>query len=287
MSSRRWLLVFGILIISFMLFVQVKHGSASNAQVLEMNAGWVNQEVVDNQAIQPPYYEGEVMTFSSTTMDRDYTIYVGLPRDYSVDQEYPVVYVLDGDFYTMLVWPISDFLSFDRQMPPVIVVGIGYGLDDPFDIFDVRIKDFAKNNQPNFQQFLKSELIPEIESKYSTKPNDRTIFGHSLTARLVHYSMFSDPDLFQRYIAVGASNYPDTRDEEIAYAENHDDLHIVLYMVFGSLEGGSVERTTLFNTLINRQYPGLKIEMDNIEGETHISVVPAAITKGLRSVFGE
>jgi len=286
MSNRRGLVAFGFLVMAFILVAQIDNWGSTVAQAADQKIRWTNQEVDDNQAIQPPYYIANVMTFASSIMERDYTIYVGLPRDYDAEKSYPVVYVLDGDFYTMLVWPIADYLSIDQKMPQVIVVGIGYGTEGLFDAFDLRGEDFDEERFEDYRAYLETELIPEIEQNYSADPEDRTIFGHSGTGRFLLNTLFSGSDLFQRYIVVSSGNNAKSKEEEIAYAENNDDLTVNLCLLVGSLEGGQ-SYIDLYDSLTSRQFPSLKIELEILEDESHISVVPGAITKGLRSVFGK
>jgi len=285
MSYRRGLFVFGVLIAASMIFFQPSDGGSPIAFAANQQIGIQNQETDDNQAIQPPYYTANVLTLSSSIMERDYTIYVGLPRGYDADKSYPVVYVLDGDFYAMLVWPISDFLSIDQKMPQVIVVGIGYGSEGLFDAFDLRGEDFDEERFEDYRAFLETELIPKIEQNYSADPENRAIFGHSGTGRFLLNTLFSGSNLFQRYIVVSSGNNAKTKEEEIAYAESNDDLPVNLCLLVGSLEGGQ-SYIDLYDSLTGRQFPSLKIELEILEDESHISVVPGAITKGLRSVFG-
>lgn len=52
-----------------------------------------------------------------------------------------------------------------------------------------------------FQAFLKSELIPEVESRYRADSSRRVLFGQSRGGYMVLYSAFTDPDLFWGRIA--------------------------------------------------------------------------------------
>jgi hypothetical protein len=89
-----------------------------------------------------------------------------------------------------------------------IVVGIAYGSFDPS--INRRGFDFStpvENGDPErggaaaFHDFLKSELIPQIENRYRTDPSRRVLFGQSRGGSMVLYSAFTDPDLFWGRIA--------------------------------------------------------------------------------------
>ena len=73
---------------------------------------------------------------------------------------------------------------------------------------------------------------------------------------------------------------------ENEYAESHDDLPVTLYLFVGSLER-QAGVSNLYDRLAARQYLGLRMEMDILEGDTHLTVVPGATFKGLISVFGK
>jgi hypothetical protein len=289
MSKRKWILAIGILVTAILIGCQTS-GQTGNEEsvpvlltpeIVEVTSAPVITEVV--QTIHPSHYKIDVRTLDSSIMGRDYTIYVGLPRDYSVETSYPVVYVLDGDYMTMLVWSLTDVLDFFDRIPPVIVVGIGYGGDNFDSIEGLRSDDFRGERVDGFLQFIQVELIPEIEANYSTDPTDRTIFGHSLAGDAGLHAMFHEPELFQRYILSPASSY---QAEENEYAESHDDLPVTLYLFVGSWEA-TQGVSSLYDILAARQYPGLKMEMDILEGDTHFTVVPGATFKGLISVFGK
>jgi predicted alpha/beta superfamily hydrolase len=276
MSNRKWMLAIGLLVTALLIGCQTSGQTGNEESVPVLST----PEIVEVTS-HPPIYKADVRTLDSSIMGRDYTIYVGLPRDYSAVTSYPVVYVLDGDYMTMLVWSLTDVLAFFDTIPPVIVVGIGYGGDNFDSIENLRAVDYSGSD---FLQFLQVELIPEIEANYSTDPSDRTIFGHSLAGQACLHAMFHKPDLFQRYV-VGSPSGPLQMDEN-EYAESHDDLPVSLYLFVGSLER-QAGVTNLYDRLTTRQYPGLKLEMDILEGDTHFTVVPGATFKGLISVFGK
>lgn len=280
MSNRKWILSFGLLVTVFLIGCQTggQTGNEESAPVLS------TPEIVEVPS-HPPLNKADVRTLDSSIMGRDYTVYVGLPRDYSAETSYPVVYVLDGDYMTMPVWSLADVLAFFNNIPPVIVVGIGYGGDNFDSIDHLRSADFFGVRVDDFLQFIQVELIPEIEANYSTDPTDRTIFGHSLAGDAGLYAMFHEPELFQRYILSPWSSYQNEK-EANEYAESHDDLPVTLYLFVGSLEA-TQGVSNLYDILAARQYPGLKMEMDILEGDTHFTVVPGATFKGLISVFGK
>ena len=132
MSNRKWILAIGLLVTANLIGCQTVDQTGDETEVA--------------QAIHSPLIKADVRTLDSSIMGRDYTIYVGLPRDYSAETNYPVVYVLDGDYMTMLVWSLADVLAFFDTIPPVIVVGIGYGGDNFVSIEKLRSDDYSESD---------------------------------------------------------------------------------------------------------------------------------------------
>ena len=60
-----------------------------------------------------------------------YVLYVALPDGYDRSEtHYPVVYLLDGDWYFDMTVGIQRVLTAMQSLRPAIIIGIGYGGDD-------------------------------------------------------------------------------------------------------------------------------------------------------------
>ena len=84
---------------------------------------------------------------------------------------------------------------------------------------------------------------------------------------------------------------------ESHYAANHDDLPVRVFMSVGAreeLDDPLVDASfrfvtnvkTLAKILQERGYPGLQLTTHVFEDETHVSVISATFSQGLRVVFG-
>jgi predicted alpha/beta superfamily hydrolase len=157
-----------------------------------------------------PALRGDYFSFDSRAVGRPFHIYVRLPENYQADASvrYPAVYVLDGDSLFPILAASHLFLTIDEGLPDAIVVGIAYGSFDPS--INRRGFDFTapgehadpeRGGAPAFHDFLKSELIPQIEKRYRADASRRVLFGQSRGGSMVLYSAFTDPDLFWGRIA--------------------------------------------------------------------------------------
>ena len=262
---------------------------------------------------------------SSKITGQDYEVRIYLPNSYSnhLGQNYPVVYVMDGNLFGEMVSGIVRVMAFSAKYPEVIVTSVGYplllnnegfkkfitlrGLEftpSPDPEFEeehqkwLGIEDFRTGNARLFLKFLLDELAPVIETEYRARPDDRTLLGHSASGLFTLYAMFDQPEAFQRYI-VGS---PPLRygnglmfRVEGNYAAEHNALSARLFLGIGSEEEllqpkldamVSVSAFYQFSaTLKSRNYEGLHFENKVFEGFDHLSVPAALFSAGLRSVY--
>ena len=146
-----------------------------------------------------------VECFKSTVTKRSYPIYVYLPPEYdSTDINYPVIYVTDGE------WHFSRFVEYiHQQKVPAIIIAIGNTGEARREI------DYLPPGSSDYYQFLRTELLPYIESKYRISIDNRSLFGHSYGGRLVTDILFMEPassPLFHNYISADPSLWSHTEE---------------------------------------------------------------------------
>lgn len=154
----------------------------------------------------PPHAD----SIHSNVLHQQRAIDVYLPEESKDDPaaRFETLYVLDGDWNARIV---TDVVSFMRQvgfMPPVIVVSVPNHFDD--DGTNSRDHDLTPTLSPDqarsggakeFLAFLKSELIPYIESHYPAN-GVRSIHGHSYGGLFLFYVLMNDPALFGGYVVL-------------------------------------------------------------------------------------
>ena len=228
----------------------------------------------------------DVRTYSSEVNGREYTIYVTLPLSYEMtDQSYPVLYVTDGDFYTIPTAMTAAILAFGQEMPETITVGIGYG-GSAMDSLQRREEDMTPEGSESFLQFLQEELIPDIESNYRVDPAVRTLMGDSLGGAFSLYALFNAADTFGQIIASSPSCGEACSALENAYAEGHDALPVRLFVSAGDLDEEVLPSVELFGEALQASdYDSFSSELAILDGETHMSARPRAFTSGIRWVF--
>ncbi len=139
------------------------------------------------------------------------------PDEFSPDQKYPVVYVLDGDFLSAVT--ISENLSSGSgnfRYPKMIVVAVTNtdrtrDLTPTYSTEGTIMPGFllkTSGGGKRFNEFLEKELIPYIDSNYPAAPY-RAIVGHSFGGLSVISSLMNQESLFNAFIAIDPSMWWD------------------------------------------------------------------------------
>ena len=189
--------------------------------------------------------EGHVLPRSAN--GRDYRLSVALPDDYaaSPDRRYPVIYVTDGYWDFKLMKSIVGGLLYDKSIPEVILVGIGYPGEAPdygrlrrWDLTPVedRRGDLSPGDSGHgaaFLEVIEHEIIPFVERRYRVSTSQRVLGGSSLGGLFALYVLFTKPALFTAYIAPSpavpfANDWLFTQEE--AFAKSGKPLAARLYM---------------------------------------------------------
>ena len=207
-----------------------------------------------------------------------FEILVGVPSNYDASSAtyYPVAYHLDGgdndDHYV-----IRNLIT-NKQVPPVITVGIGYVTSE-----DQRERDYLDGFE-SFYQFVKNQLIPFIDKHYKTNPSNRILYGYSygglaIMQTLYKYGEDKSTMPFKGLIAgspallwrKGAKSFHQSNEQKLWKGSNK--LPLNLYMCMGSKEGPWMVPPfkKMVKKLERRNYPDLNLMPVINEGRDHHS----------------
>lgn len=230
-----------------------------------------------NEAVAQGTFQHQI---TSTFLNEPRVISISLPEDYSkYEKEYPVVFMLDGEYSFSFAQGSANFLSNDFGfLPKMIVVSIPNTIrskDFPISLSDQRYADFAS--------FLKSELIPFIEENYRSN-GFHTLYGWSSSSGLCMHTLAKNPELFKGLILAGSGIGPqDKAFLESNLPENYDRptfLHV-------SAEGGPRARGVLqFQSLIDQKsIPQLTSKFEVLTNATHVGALAEGYYRGINFVF--
>ena len=247
----------------------------------------------------------EVRVLPRSANGRRYQLYVGLPDSYEEEPErrYPVLYLCDGYWDFNLVKGFYGNLVYDKAIPEIIVVGIGYPGDRPdygrlrrWDLTPVPAKyqgarfDGPSGHAQEFLAVIEKEIIPLVEGDYRGDPSYRVLAGSSLGGLFTLYAMFARPGLFVAYVAPSpAAQW--TEDWLLAFEEQFHGsgrpLAVRLLLTYAEKDPAMIlDGVKRFDArLRERAYPGLTYEFRMVEGEGHAGTKAESYNRGVRFAF--
>ncbi len=181
------------------------------------------------------------ISLESKTLNETREIFIRIPPNYDPENhQYPVVYVLDGEWNFEYVASYLDYMFSNNIYPEMIVTGVR-NVNRNRDYVprpDIYFEDTGEADK--FLGFVKNEWIKEIEKNYPTS-DERFIIGHSFGGVFALHTLFTDPALFDAYIVLGASAWIAEEvllEEARAYFANPAKADAFVYMAVGEGDGG-------------------------------------------------
>jgi predicted alpha/beta superfamily hydrolase len=171
-----------------------------------------------------------------------YRIMIAAPSGMKAGETYPVVYLLDGNYYFATA---CDILFVNKLS--AIVVGVGYPTAD-YDEMIVRRKfdltpSAAGPGYPAghygggdaFLQMIEEEVKPLVRSRYPVDMRRQSLYGASLGGLMVVRQLFQHPAAYSTYLVASPAlwwNGSEVLREEAAFAERvrHGDFHLRVHV---------------------------------------------------------
>ncbi len=237
----------------------------------------------------------------SNETDLTFKLNIYLPVAYNESKDnYPIMILTDAYWYTGIAQSTFDLLTFYKEVPEVIVVGIDYPYSNMMQLVRNRYRDMTPTHvegydpsgeADKFIAFIEKELLPFIVNNYRADSTDRCFYGHSIGGLLGSHILIEKPYLFNRYIIGSPSYYWDNR-EIINRIQNKDSIggqsNIVIYSFMGSKEGDwYLADWDNFNSyLIKKIKSNTKFHEQIYENESHASVTLAAFPTAVKFIYG-
>ena len=255
---------------------------------------------------QPPSHvlrDTEIRVLPPTAQGRRYQLHVSLPASYAkqTTQRYPVLFVTDAYWDFAGVRAAYDGLSFDRLIPELVIIGLGYageGLHDEdyarmrwWDLSPVEFGPVPESGHAEeLLESLEDVIIPFVDREYRTVPEHRALAGASLGGLFALFVMHTRPELFGAYIAI--SPIVDVEDRwffeyEEAFAASGRTLSGRLHLTAAQWEWPSLVSAIvdLRDRLEGREYPGLVLEFRVIESARHAGTKSEGFVRGMQHAF--
>ena len=260
-------------------------------------------------------------TQRATGSGREYAVFVAIPDGPAPAGGYATIYVLDGNalFLTAAEAVRAYARRRDPERDTrAIVVGIGYpdGVDIPaartFDmtppVQEPRSR-YPAGGADAFLAFIEDDLKPRIAREFAVDPRRQALMGHSFGGLFTLYTLTRRPQAFQTYVGMSSSFWfgghdLSTRVAAFAQARGADAEPLRVLMTAGEFEQrpspedwardperaskaaadlaqrGQVVRAREAAQQL-AQAPHMLVDMREIAGEDHGTVIPAAIGRGV------
>ena len=230
---------------------------------------------------------GEKVKIKSKVLDEDRTMYVYLPQSYGLsNSKYPVMYLLDGGWHFHHTSGIVQFLSAQALMPETIVVAI-INVDRNRDFSPTHVDNLpTSGGAEKFMSFLTDELIPYIEKNYRAQQFN-VLVGHSFGGTFATYSLLTNPQIFNAYIAISPYLMFDdnllVKKAKTQLKSKYDNVQF--YMTLGD-EPNYFEALKKFSQTVKTKSPeGFEFSYIQMKDENHGSIPHLSIYKGLEFIY--
>ncbi len=227
---------------------------------------------------------------------------------------YPVVFVTDAVYSFPLVRSIRNLLGRNGQnIEEFILVGLppdpavssntsrnrDYTPTDPTRGGALRPPGYSSavyGEAAAYRDYLESDVFEFISTEYDADMDRKVFIGHSYGGLLGSYILLTKPQMFSAYILSSPSLWFDQRsiiNIESEYSRSHSSLNARVMMYAGEYEGpgptprhftsvdlaGDMQRFE--KRLQKRGYEGFTIDSIVLPDEDHLTVYPAAVSRGL------
>ena len=264
-----------------------------------------SKSIPDNQIESVSLSRTNIHYLPSEEVGVTYKLYISLPYHFDPNSSYPVIFLLDPEYSFAIAKNITDHLSERNDLEDVIVVGIGYQVDNyrlnrtrdytpSYTLEGGYSRDLQKHSggATKFLDFMERELFPFIEENYTSIKN-KTLVGHSFGGLFTSWTLLHRPNLFDQYIAISPSLWYDnrlifTRVEELQNTQTG--LKERVLFTVGSREINSQrsmvrDLNDFSQKLKEATIEGLQFKTSILDNETHNTIFPRAFSDGLRYVF--
>lgn len=225
-----------------------------------------------------------------------------LPETYhtSHNDQYPVIFVLDGYWNQNFVEQIYNALRFDNMIPEAIIVTIGYPAEIQdyetqrmWDLTLVRDAGFkAGGNAEDLLKILADDVLPFMKNHYRIDKNRTVLIGHSLAGLFTLYSLYEKSNVFTHYAAISPSalwaDYALSKlDSQFAAASNTLTGNVYLTYETDEYRPYVDALDNYVEQIKKRNYQGLNLTTAVVDGMGHVSMKSEGYARGLAWAFAD
>ena len=231
----------------------------------------------------------QAKTFYSKILGEKRKINIQLPARMNKFDNYPVIYLLDGEAHTQMVAGQVQYLSESYKIIPNVIVVAIENTDRMRDLTpskDTNVKNSGGGEK--FIQFIKQELMPYVDSAYHPAPF-KILSGHSLGALMAIYCLVNHPEYFNAYIAISPSFQWDKKSllQDAAKKITGNSLQNKFLFFSDANEDSAFHQNQIeFESMLNQKnLTGFKFRRSFYPEESHISEPVKGFYDGIRFIY--
>lgn len=249
-------------------------------------------------------YRFEKLIMASEDGKRYYKIQIGTPNRPAPARGYPVIYMVDGNA-AMASIDMDDLKAINALSAPVLVA-IGYDTEARHDViarsFDytppimengvskpVEVRGRLGGGADIFLDYIETHIKPAVEEREPIDRSRQTLWGHSYGGLFTLHTLFTHPDLYQRYVAGDPSLW--WHDGILVKTAQAFDTSLAKDKQVAIMVGGQRRNTSMSNTAAqwsaqdmatHLQDAGVKISYENFAELNHGQMLAASLKPALR-----
>ena len=236
---------------------------------------------------------GERVSVPSKILGKPHELLIYTPPsyDYSQQQRFPVLYIVDGDYnFHYLTGLIELWSNISAFMPEMVVVGISGGDTASYrSLVKLPLNPASGDSDAGragmMLDAMKAEIMPHVNAHFRTN-NFNVLGGHSIGGLFVTYAAIHQPALFDRFIAVSPSLWWQggiMKDHVAGYLKDNPEVKSQLYITLANEQGMGVHG---FIEMLQAQRRGdFKYQFKQFPDETHGSVGLASYQWAMFDIF--
>lgn len=211
----------------------------------------------------------------SEVLNEQRQVKVYLPPNYEHSNvDYPVLYVLDGQWHFINAVAVQHSLKSPLAIPEMIVVAV-------INQNPERRSWFGRKREV-FGQYVIKELIPYIDKNYRTQER-RVLFGWEMSAFFSSYLFVNHPNTFEGIILSNGGEIDESELKTLDSKLNNDKY---LYIANSDRDVYTVSYSNdLSKKLQENPISKLHWKLDKFNDETHQTTPYLALYKGLKYIF--
>ena len=229
--------------------------------------------IITSQTKEEVISIGRNYTFFSKILEQNRALQIYLPDSYKTStQKYPVLYILDGQWFFANGVGIQKSLRTPGAIPEMIVVGIKSSNPLRRTLFN--------RERGKFTSFLKNEVFNFVDLNFRTS-KERIIYGWEAAAYYVSKLILEEKGLFNGAIITDGGLAP-----EKTVANFSSDEDVYLYMANSRKDIYYIASTDKFNERLKKHNPkNLQWKYELFNDEVHETMPHLALYKGIKYYY--